>query len=648
MLHSIRGRAEGGRETLSPRERDTLRAIAETAIPGGRFVPAAGVATVAKVEDFLHASGPGFTRAYRALVAGVDTAARARHLRGFARLTPAARTGMLEWFRGGDYLRRTALRALLAPIKLAHFDDAAFYRAVGCVHERVKGTAEPSRAFGERSVRAADLEPDEQLDCDVVVVGTGAGGAVVAKELAERGHAVVLLEEGEHFTRADFSGRPVEMQQKLYRDMGATFTVGNTGIPVPVGKAVGGTTVINSGTCYRVPERVLAKWRDSYGLVDFTSDAMAGYYERVEAVLQVRRAEPRYLGGVATAIARGCERLGYHKHHPLARNAPDCDGQGVCCFGCPTDAKRSTNVSYVPLALKAGAQLVTGARVERVLLEAGRATGVEARATSGHGGRLRVKARVTVVACGTFFTPLLLERSGVPDPSRQLGRNLSIHPAAAAWAWFDEPMQSFSSIPQGYGIEEFHDEGILFEGGTPPLEIGAASMLQFGPRFVELMESMDRAALFGFMIEDRSRGRVRAGAGGKPLITYVLNDHDVARLKRGVEILARIFFAAGARTVAPMVHGFDELHGEADLGRLRAARLSARDFDLSAYHPLGTARLGASRNDSVVGPDHRVHDVAGLYVTDGAAVPSSLAVNPQVTIMALATRAAEHIDRALA
>jgi choline dehydrogenase-like flavoprotein len=149
------------------------------------------------------------------------------------------------------------------------------------------------------------------------------------------------------------------------------------------------------------------------------------------------------------------------------------------------------------------------------------------------------------------------------------------------------------------------------------------------------------------MIEDHSRGRVRRGAGGKPLITYVLGDLDVARLKRGTEILARIFLAAGARTVVPLVHGFDELTGEADLARLRAARLSARDFDLSAYHPLGTARLGASRADSVVDPDHRVHDVNDLYVTDGSSVPSSLAVNPQLTIMALATRAAERIDRRL-
>ena len=155
------------------------------------------------------------------------------------------------------------------------------------------------------------------------------------------------------------------------------------------------------------------------------------------------------------------------------------------------------------------------------------------------------------------------------------------------------------------------------------------------------MESYDHSAMFGFMIEDRSRGRVRAGKGGRPFITYVLCDEDVARVKRAVEILSRVFLAAGADRVLPNVHGFDELTGEADLGRFRAARLRARDFDLSAYHPLGTARMGLDPRTSVVSPDHTLHDAPNVYVTDGSAVPSSLAVNPQLTIMALATRAAD-------
>ena len=173
-----------------------------------------------------------------------------------------------------------------------------------------------------------------------------------------------------------------------------------------------------------------------------------------------------------------------------------------------------------------------------------------------------------------------------------------------------------------------------------PLEITAVTIPFLGPRFTEVMDDFDRLAMFGAMIEDTSRGRVRPGVGGWPLITYMVNDRDVARLKRAVEILARVYFAGGARRVLPLVNGFDELTRPSDVERLAAARLTARDFDLTAFHPLGTARMGFDRRSSVVGADHQSHDLPGLYLIDGSAVPSSLGVNPQLTIMALATRAA--------
>ena len=500
----------------------------------------------------------------------------------------------------------------------------------------------------ERVQAAAELDSDDTIECDVVVIGTGAGGAVVAKELAEQGHAVVLLEEGDYNGRADFNGQTADMQRKLYRDMGATLSVGNAVIPIPVGRTVGGTTAINSGTCYRTPDRVLEEWVHD-GLDGLSPAAMAPHFERVEQVLGVAPADGKYLGGVARVIARGCDALGY-AHKPLRRNAPECDGQGVCCFGCPTDAKRSTNVSYVPLALKAGATLFTGLRAERVMVDGGRAVGVVATARLPGGDRrtLTIRARATVVSCGSLLTPLLLEASGIGTSSGQLGRNLSIHPALGVMALFDEKIDGGNSIPQGYAIEQFHDEGILFEGAFAPLDLAAASFTMIGPRFVELLESYDRLACFGVMIEDTSRGRVRRGPGGRPFITYSLNDHDVARLKRAVEILGRVYFAAGAKRVIPLVHGFDELTSPADLERLRRAKLHARDFEISAYHPLGTARMGRDPARSVVAPDHQVHDTPGCYVVDGSVVPSSPAVNPQITIMALATRAASEIARALA
>jgi choline dehydrogenase-like flavoprotein len=320
----------------------------------------------------------------------------------------------------------------------------------------------------------------------------------------------------------------------------------------------------------------------------------------------------------------------------------------VCCFGCPTDAKRSTNVSYVPLALKAGAEIFTGVRADTILTDAGRATGVvaSARAADGSARTVTIRARAVVVACGSLLTPVLLQRNNLANRSGELGKNLSIHPASASVALFDEDISGFNAIPQGYTIEEFHEEGLLYEGASAPLDVAMAASPLLGPMLVDIAEQFDKVAMFGFMVEDSSRGRVRV-VGGRSVVTYVLNDRDLARLKRGHEILARIWFAAGARVVYPGVYGFDQLRGEDDLARFRRAKLRASDLDLSAYHPLGTARMGADPDRSVVGPSHQAHDVPGLWITDGSAVPSSIAVNPQLTIMAMATRAAEHISRAL-
>jgi choline dehydrogenase-like flavoprotein len=631
------------RHCFSDRERAALITLARAAMPAGQLFSAGGEDCVDRVEGFLLHAPPAVVSGFRAMILALEGAALLHFRRPLSRLVDDQVMSLLERWRQGDYLRRTMLKLLTGPLKVAHYNDPKMYESVGCAFTKLPvAQVERPRHMVERVASAESVDDDETLECDVVVIGTGAGGAVTARELAERGHAVVLLEEGEYHQRDSFNGRPFEMQKKLYRDMGATVSVGNVSIPIPIGKSVGGTTTINSGTCYRAPARIFDAWRSDFGL-GLSDVEMAPHYARVEEVMGVDYAQAKYLGGVGRVIARGCDALGY-AHKPLRRNAPDCDGQGVCCFGCPTDAKRSTNVSYVPMALKAGAQLFTGAKVDRVLVERKRAAGVRVRAGNK---TFTVRARAVVVACGSLLTPLLLEKSGVGLSSGQLGRNLSIHPALAALAVYDEVIDGANAIPQGYAIEEFHDEGLLFEGAFAPLDVGAASFPLIGHKLVDLLEDYRRLACFGFMIEDTSRGRVRPGPGGRPLITYWMNDHDVARLKRGVEILSRVFMAGGARRVIPLVNGFDELKSEHDLETFRRAKLTARDFELSAYHPLGTARMGADAKRSVIGADHQVHDTPGVYVTDGSALPSSPAVNPQLTIMALATRAATHIDRAL-
>ncbi len=619
-------------------------AVAEAALPAGRFLPAAGEEAAGKVEQFAHTLPGPLQTGLATLLRGLDAHAWLRERRPFARVAPERRLALLEPWRTGHPLRRLLLRALVDPLKMAHLDDPALYRRLGCVYEveRVAGEAKP--AYLRDRVHAA-LEGDLAVECDAVVIGTGAGGAVVGRELAEAGLAVVFVEEGRYFDRKDFTGRPFEMMQKLYRRGGSTFSIGNVPIAIPLGRAVGGTTTINSGTCYRTPDRVLAGWASELGLTELGPEHLGRYFDRVERVLEVETARAHLLGGNGRVIARGADALGFTRHHALKRNAPACDGQGVCCFGCPTDAKRSTNVSYVPLALRAGAELFPGAKVTRIIVEGGRARGVVARTEDGK--VLTVRARAVVVACGSLLTPLLLEQQGLAGRSGQLGRNLSIHPAGGALAEYDEEILPWKGIPQGYAVEDLHEEGILFEGAMLPLEMTMSMAHLIGPELVRLAESFDRVASFGFLIEDTSRGSVSA-VMGQPVIRYWLAEQDVSHIKRAFDVLAQIFFAGGARRVHLPIAGFEVLESPDDLPALRRARLRPWDLDLSAHHPLGTARMGLDPATSVIGPDHQVHDTEGLYVVDGSAVPTALGVNPQITIMALATRAAEKIAGALA
>jgi choline dehydrogenase-like flavoprotein len=630
---------------LSRRQHDTFVAVAEASLPAGRFLPAAGAATVEKVEKFVDQLPSPVQLGIAGLLRTLDAQAWVSHRRPFARLPDDKRLDVLEgWRQAIDPFRRLMLRAIVSPLKMAHFDDPALYKSLGCVYD-FKQKAEAKPAYMRERVHSGHaLGGDLAVECDVVVVGTGAGGAVVGKELAEAGLAVVFVEEGKNFERSDFSGRAFEMQSKLYRRGGSTFSLGNVPIVIPVGQTVGGSTTVNSGTCYRTPDRVLKRWQQDLGLDELGPDQMGPYFERVERVLGVAKAKPELMGGNGRVIARGCDALGFTHHGPLKRNAPDCDGQGVCVFGCPTDAKRSTNVSYVPLALRAGAELFAGAKVTRVIVDGGRARGVVARTADGHS--LTVRARAVVIACGTLMTPLVLSQQGLGRASGQLGKNLSIHPACGALAEFEEQILPWKGIPQGYAIEELHDEGILYEGAMLPLEMTMSMTSLIGPQLVRLAESFDHVASFGFLVEDTSRGSVST-VMGQPMIRYSISDRDVAHLKRGLDVLARIYFAAGAHVVHAPIAGFEVLRGEADLVRLRRATVRPWDFDLSAYHPLGTARMGRDPASSVVGPDHEMHDCDALYVVDGSAVPTSLGVNPQVTIMSLATRAAEKIAAAL-
>jgi len=464
----------------------------------------------------------------------------------------------------------------------------------------------------------------EHLDADVCVVGAGAGGAVVAAELAEGGARVVVLDQGPRHDPDDFTARPPEMLARLYRDGGQTATLGAPPIVLPLGSGLGGTTLVNSGTCFRTPAHVLERWAGEYGL-ELDEATLRPCFERVEQALSVAEVSPELAGANAAVARRGAERLGW-SHGYLRRNARGCVGSGVCVFGCPTSAKQHTGITYIPRAEAAGAQIVTGAEVRELRVEGGRARGVDARLSDGR--RLQVRAPTVVVACGTIHTPLLLARSGIPDASGQRGRNLALHPATAAFALMDDVVDMARGVPQSFYVDEFAAEGIMFEGVAGPPAYAAMSLPLSGDAHARAMADYRRLAQFGLMVSDSSRGRVSAVAG-RPVIRYDLCDEDLAKFRSGLARMRELFEAAGAREVyLPLPAG------------VSPERARARDLTLMAFHPLGTARADARCSHGVTDGDLALHGVSGLHVADGSVVPSALGVNPQLTIMALATRLA--------
>jgi choline dehydrogenase-like flavoprotein len=490
-------------------------------------------------------------------------------------------------------------------------------------------------------VSGAAMATDRLVHADLCVIGSGAGGAPLAKEAAEGGMRVVVLEEGGHVTPQELTGRPRDMLTRLYRDGGQSATVGSPPIVLPSGQAVGGTTLVNSGTCFRVPPPVLDGWRRELGLDELGPGALDAYYDRVERELSVAPVTPALAGRNALVAKRGADALGWSGGF-VRRNARGCQGSGVCAFGCPTGAKQHVGVTYMPKAWAAGAVTFTRVRAERIEVRAGRARAVEA--VTAAGARLRVVADTVVVAAGALHTPALLAASGVAAPA--LGRHLSIHPATAVWGLMDEEVDMARGVPQSYYVDEFADEGIMLEGIAGPPDYLAMAVPFAGPRHRELMLRYRNVAQFGLMVSDRSRGWIARGRlarrAGRPIVRYDLNAADTQTIKRGVLLLVELFRAAGARTVFTPVGRARELPG-ADPRPLAALDVRAGELKLMGFHPLGTARAAARPAEGVVDPNLRVHGVRGLYVSDASAVPTALGVNPQLTIMALATRLAHHL-----
>jgi choline dehydrogenase-like flavoprotein len=497
-----------------------------------------------------------------------------------------------------------------------------------------------------------DVKGNVTRTADVVIVGSGAGGGPLAKELAGEGYSVIVLEEGGYFTREDFNLNPTEAYLNMYRDAGQTITVGVPFVLLPLGKTVGGTTTINSGTALRMLRPILKRWQLTHGLTDITEEELNLIYGHLEEYLFVKRADPEVAGKVATTFLAGAEKLGLSCGW-LPRNAKECEGFGSCVFGCPSGSKQSVNVSFVPDAVKSGADIYTRCRADGIRIAGGRAGGVggyflDPGTGRPTGHRIDVEARVTVLAAGAIYSPYFLIKQKLANSSGQVGKNLQIHPATQTIALFSEELGPPKGIPQSCYVDEFKGEGIMLEGGTVPPEIHSLALPFAGRRNASLMTEYAHMGIFGGMVsESDSRGRVMDlhRSGYRPGMLYMLRGRDIEKAKAATVLMAEIWFAAGAKRVFTPFAGHYELSGPGDLRKLERSRIRVTDIlAMSAYHPLGTCRMGNDPEWSVVKHTCESWDVEDLYICDGSVLPSSPGVNPQLTIMAMSMRCAGFID----
>jgi choline dehydrogenase-like flavoprotein len=654
-------------EELSANQRAVLAAVCETLLPelhrdpdpGGLFATGARAAhTAERVERLIGSlQDPLDGWRLRLLLAGLGSPF-ANLLDGrFASLQamdgPAREATLRGYAHSAIGLRRAGFQALK---RLAH---VAFYcwpiEAKAHPAWRAAGYPGPlpQPATAVEPLPTLAVEKDTTMECDVLVVGSGAGGGVVAGLLAAAGRSVVVLEKGPNPGSRDMTQVEGDMLGALYLDGGLLMTQSGS-MPILAGSCLGGGTVINYTTSFPLPEKTREEWTRLSGLPLFTSRRFEESFARVNARLDVstRWSTP----GVRDAILeRGCRALGWHVD-TIPRNVTECkEGVecGYCTYGCRHGAKNSTARTYLADAAKASARLVPHCDVERITIERGRATGAVATVWGPAGPvRLTVHAPLVVAACGAINTPALLVRSGLGNA--RIGRGLRLHPASAVNGIFPDRVEPWTGGLQTRYSDQLADQhdgyGVKFETAPVHFALPASGFGWESPRqFKEDVGRLGNLSLVGVLLRDRDPGHVAVSRAGRPRVHYELSQFDIEHMRQGLRGAAQVLAAAGATEifslhtpparVKPGESGWLERFGaEIDNRGYRYCRMSYITF-----HQMASCAMGADPARSVVGDTGETHEVKGLFVADGSVFPTSSGVNPMITIMAIA----DHVARAM-
>jgi choline dehydrogenase-like flavoprotein len=494
------------------------------------------------------------------------------------------------------------------------------------------------------SAAAADLA----LDADVCVIGSGAGGAVVASVLAAAGVSVLLVEEGGYYGAADFDMREAHMVPKLYQEA-MQRTTADLAISVLQGRAVGGTTVVNWTTSFRTPEDVVAHWAARHHVGGFRYADLVPHYEAIEARLSINKVDEAAMNRNNRKFYEGCKAKGFEVE-TTRRNVYQCLQTGYCGTGCPVNAKRSMLVTLIPDAIDAGARLLFRCRVDRLEAASGEVraahcTLLDATGYGTTGRRATLKAKRFILAGGAINSPAVLLRSGL-DSGGVVGTRTFLHPVVGSTGLYDETIEAFYGAPQSAASHAFahrgSDVGFFMETSPGYPVLAATAMPGFGDAHRKLMVDVARRtvhialAIDGFH-DDVPGGTVRLRPSGAPLLDYPIVPRLWEAFRTGQKRLAEIAFASGAREVTTLHDPAITLTSPKDIERLDHAPWEPCRVGVFTAHQMGGCRMGDDPKDSVVrSEDLRHHALKNLHVIDGSVFPTSLGVNPQESIYGLA------------
>ncbi len=497
------------------------------------------------------------------------------------------------------------------------------------------------------------IERDTKLECDVVIVGSGAGGGAAAGVLAGAGLDVIVVESGGYYDDRDFDGSEFRALTQYY--MGAPTATHDQSVGLIAGSCLGGGTVVNYSTSFRTPDGVREEWAAN-GVPAFTS---GDYTASLDAVMERLGVNQEYNEPSTREqkLQEGCVKLGWHVD-AMPRGVRHCaQGRecGYCGLGCRVGAKQSVVKTWLADAHATGTRLIVRTRVSRVLAEGGIARGILGHTSDGH--RVQIKARAVIAACGAIHTPALLRRSGLRNEN--IGKHLHLHPAGVVFGVFDEELKPWEGVMQALYSDQFRN---LDDGYGLKIETAAQHphlFIPFGPwrgsrAHYELMEGISNTVPMGVLLRDREGGEVRVGRDGEPVVRYRLSDFDSGHLRTGFDGAAELLEAAGARRIfsshAKWV-GYEpgrsgsraQFMADAD-----AAGYGAGQVALNSFHIMGSARMGGSSDTSACDPTGQTWEVRNLYVLDGSSFPTPTGVNPQISIQAIAHMSARELAAKLA